>query len=199
MLADFFQTGVKAYPSGEKAPEHKDSKYRKTFQKMGLVLAGVVLMASCVSNAKIEEMKAQVPAKEKTELTVAYDSILLHKIDSLHAKGNDMSKAIEKGHTLAWNQACKDMPGQTKWTGKEYVQKEHAEKRVEQSRDKHVKKEMKPYTTMLGDMEQLMYREEETVSYTYKASFRDKLAKEVAQHKNKTVTPAVRAAQQPQR
>lgn len=199
MLADFFKKDVTAYPSGEKAAEHKGSRYGSALKKMGMALGGFVIaasMVSCVSKAKIEEMKAQVPAKEKIELTCAYDSILLHKIDSLHAGGVKMEKAVEKGHDLAWNQISKDMPGVFSWTGKEYVQKEHAEKRVEQSRDKHVKKEMKPYTTMIGDTEQLMYREEETVSYTYKAGFRDRLAKEVAQHQNRNA--AAQAAVRPQ-
>lgn len=200
MLADFFKKDVTAYPSGEKAPEHKGSRYGNAFKKTGMAIGGFIIaaaMVSCVSNAKIEEMKAQVPAKEKTELRGAYDSILLHKIDSLHARGTDMAKAVEKGHALAWNQVSKGMPGVFSWTGKEYIQKEHADKRIEQSRDKHVKKEMKPYTTMIGDTEQLMYREEETVSYTYKPSFRDRLAKEIAQNKNRE-TAVQQAAARPQ-
>lgn len=199
-FADFFSKTTVAYPSGAQAAEEgfKNSKYQKALNSMGKVIAGVAVAATMVacgpSRAQIEEMKAQIPEKARTEMTAAYDSTLLAKIDSLHNTGLKMEKAVEKGVFLTWDQARDAMPKKKEWTGKEYTLRDHADKRIEDSRETHTSVILMPTVISTGKSTTTVMRPQPVITYTYKGDFRGKLAEEVNQQREAKAARTVQTA-----
>lgn len=188
-FANFFNKETVAYPSGARAAEEgfKNSKYQNALLSMGKVIAGVAAASAMVacdpSPKQIEEMKQQVPEKVRAEMTAAYDSTLLAKIDSLHNIGMKMENAVEKGVLLTWDQARNTMPKRRAWTGKEYILKDHAQRRTEDSRDAKTTSVMRQMVVSNGKTTRIAMRPQVITTYDYKAEFRNQLAKEIQQNK----------------
>ena len=138
-------------------------------------------------------MKAQVPLRDSLALVSAYDSALLANIDSLHNAGKDMKKAVEKGISLTWEQTRRSFP-KTPWTGKEYILEDHADKRLDESRDRDESIVMLPMVISTGKSTTTVMRPQMVVSYTYKEEFRSRLAAEVQQRKDARTGSSVRTA-----
>lgn len=198
-ISDFFKKDVVAFPSGRRAAEEgaEQSRYGRILSSMGKVAVGIALAATVVacgpSREEINAMKAQVPLRDSLALVSAYDSTLLAKIDSLHHAGKDMKTAVEKGVSLTWEQTRHSFP-RTPWTGKEYILEDHADKRLDESRDRHESTVMMPMVISTGKSTMTMMHPQTVVSYTYKEEFRDRLAAEVQQQKDARTVQSVQTA-----
>lgn len=188
-----------AFPSGRRAAEEgaEQSRYGRILSSVGKVAAGIALAATVVacgpSREEINAMKAQVPLRDSLALVSAYDSALLANIDSLHNAGKDMKKAVEKGISLTWEQTRRSFP-KTPWTGKEYILEDHADKRLDESRDRDESIVMLPMVISTGKSTTTVMRPQMVVSYTYKEEFRSRLAAEVQQRKDARTVQSVRTA-----
>lgn len=142
-LSDFFKKEPVIFPSGRRAAEggFRNSAYDHVLNSVGKVAIGIAFATSMVacgpSREEINAMKAQVPRRDSLELVSAYDASLLANIDSLHNAGDDMKKAVKKGVALTWEQAKHSFGKSKTWSGKEYIVKDHADKRLNESRDRH--------------------------------------------------------------
>ncbi len=198
-ISDFFKKDVVAFPSGRRAAEKgaKESRYGRILNSMGKITAGVALATALVacgpSREEINAMKAQVPLKDSLELVAAYDSTLLANIDSLYNTGKKMDQAVEKGVSLTWEQTRRNF-AKTPWTGKEYILEDHADKRLDESRDRHEDILMLPMVISTGKSATTVMRPQVVVSYTYKKEFRDQLASEVQQRKDARTVQTVQTA-----
>ena len=196
-LSDFFKKEPVIFPSGRRAAEggFRNSAYDHVLNSVGKVAIGIAFATSMVacgpSREEINAMKAQVPRRDSLELGSAYDSSLLANIDSLHNAGNDMETAVKKGVSLTWRQACRSVLGKSRpWSGKEYILAEHADKRLDESRDRHERVTMMPAVVSNGRTTTVL-RPQKVISYTYKEEFRDQLASEIQQRQE---TQAVQSA-----
>lgn len=195
-LSDFFKTSPVIFPSGRRAAEggFRNSAYDHVLNSVGKVAIGIAfatLMVACgPSREEINAMKAQVPRRDSLELVSAYDASLLANIDSLHNAGDDMKKAVKKGVALTWEQAKHSFGKSKTWSGKEYIVKDHADKRLNESRDRHERVTMMPAVVSNGRTTTVL-RPQKVISYTYKEEFRDQLASEIQQRQE---TQAVQSA-----
>lgn len=198
-LSDFFKKDAVIFPSGRRAAEEgaRKSKYGRLLNSAGKVAVGIAFAAAVVacgpSREEINAMKAQVPLRDSLELVSAYDSTLLANIDSLHNAGKDMKKAVEKGVSLTWEQTRHSFP-RTPWTGKEYILEDHADKRLDESRDCQESIIMLPMVVSTGKSTVTVMRPQMVVSYAYKEEFRDRLAAEIQQRKEARTVQAARTA-----
>lgn len=195
-LSDFFKTSPVIFPSGRRAAEggFRNSAYDHVLNSVGKVAIGIAFATSMVacgpSREEINAMKAQVPRRDSLELVSAYDASLLANIDSLHNAGDDMKKAVKKGVALTWEQAKHSFGKSKTWSGKEYIVKDHADKRLNESRDRHERVTMMPAVVSNGRTTTVL-RPQKVISYTYKEEFRDQLASEIQQRQE---TQAVQSA-----
>ena len=196
-LSDFFKKEPVIFPSGRRAAEggFRNSAYDHVLNSVGKVAIGIAFATSMVacgpSREEINAMKAQVPRRDSLELVSAYDASLLANIDSLHNAGDDMKKAVKKGVALTWEQAKHSFGKSKTWSGKEYIVKDHADKRLNESRDRHERVTMMPAVVSNGRTTTTVLRLQKVISYTYKEEFRDQLASEIQQRQE---TQAVQSA-----
>lgn len=190
-LAAFFKKDAVIMPSGEEAQSGR-SCYGRALETAGMIAAGVVLasvMVSCgPSREEIEAMKNRVSPRDRNELTAAYDSTLLVKIDSLHAAGASMKSAVKHGLSLTWEQARRTMPKRKEWSGKEYVVSDYADQCWKDGID--VKTEMK-YAMSITKPGKMTFRP--VTTHEGRPEFREELAKRIAGRKT-AVRMAVRQA-----
>lgn len=212
-LSDFFKKDAVIFPSGRRAAEDgaKKSKYEREL-KCGQILnlaekatlgIGIATTLAFVavsvierpSREEINAMKAQVSRRDSLELVSAYDSALLSNIDSVHNAGNDMKVAVEEGVSLTWEQARDSFPKKlSSWTGKEFIVADHADKRLEESRDSHSSVMLVPMTISDGKTVRTITQPRMVISYTYKEEFRDRLAAEIQQRKEARTVQVAGAA-----
>lgn len=196
-LSDFFKKEPVIFPSGRRAAEggFRNSAYDHVLNSVGKVAIGIAFATSMVacgpSREEINAMKAQVPRRDSLELVSAYDASLLANIDSLHNAGDDMKKAVKKGVALTWEQARHSFGKSKTWSGKEYIVEDHADKRLNESRDRHERVTMMPAVVSNGRTTTTVLRPQKVISYTYKEEFRDQLASEIQQRQE---TQAVQSA-----
>lgn len=196
-LSDFFKKEPVIFPSGRRAAEggFRNSAYDHVLNSVGKVAIGIAFATSMVacgpSREEINAMKAQVPRRDSLELVSAYDSSLLANIDSLHNAGDDMQKAVKKGVALTWEQAKHSFGKSKTWSGKEYIVEDHADKRLNESRDWHEVVTLVPVPVPSGKSTTMVLRPRTVVSYIYKEEFRDQLASEIQQRQE---TQAVQSA-----
>lgn len=196
-LSDFFKKEPVIFPSGRRAAEggFRNSAYDHVLNSVGKVAIGIAFATSMVacgpSREEINAMKAQVPRRDSLELVSAYDASLLANIDSLHNAGDDMKKAVKKGVALTWEQAKHSFGKSKTWSGKEYIVEDHADKRLNESRDRHERVTMMPAVVSNGRTTTTVLRLQKVISYTYKEEFRDQLASEIQQRQE---TQAVQSA-----
>lgn len=196
-LSDFFKKEPVIFPSGRRAAEggFRNSAYDHVLNSVGKVAIGIAFATSMVacgpSREEINAMKAQVPRRDSLELVSAYDASLLANIDSLHNAGDDMKKAVKKGVALTWEQAKHSFGKSKTWSGKEYIVKDHADKRLNESRDRHEVVTLVPVPVPSGKSTTMVLRPRTVVSYIYKEEFRDQLASEIQQRQE---TQAVQSA-----
>lgn len=196
-LSDFFKKEPVIFPSGRRAAEggFRNSAYDHVLNSVGKVAIGIAFATSMVacgpSREEINAMKAQVPRRDSLELVSAYDASLLANIDSLHNAGDDMKKAVKKGVALTWEQAKHSFGKSKTWSGKEYIVKDHADKRLNESCDRHEVVTLVPVPVPSGKSTTMVLRPRTVVSYIYKEEFRDQLASEIQQRQE---TQAVQSA-----
>lgn len=196
-LSDFFKKEPVIFPSGRRAAEggFRNSAYDHVLNSVGKVAIGIAFATSMVacgpSREEINAMKAQVPRRDSLELVSAYDASLLANIDSLHNAGDDMKKAVKKGVALTWEQAKHSFGKSKTWSGKEYIVEDHADKRLNESRDRHERVTMMPAVVSNGRTTTTVLWLQKVISYTYKEEFRDQLASEIQQRQE---TQAVQSA-----
>lgn len=180
-LAAFFKKDAVIMPSGEAAQSGR-SCYGRALETAGMIAAGIVLasvMVSCgPSREEIEAMKNRVSPRQKKELTAAYDSTLLVKIDSLHAAGASMKSAVKQGLSLTWEQARRTMPKRKEWSGKEYVVSDYADQCWKDGID--VKTEMK-YAMSITKPGKMAFRP--VTTHEGRPEFREELAERIAGRK----------------
>lgn len=198
-LSDFFKKEPVIFPSGRRAAEggFRNSAYDHVLNSVGKVAIGIAFATSMVacgpSREEINAMKAQVPRRDSLELVSAYDLSLLANIDSLHNAGDDMKKAVKKGVSLTWRQACRSVLEKSRpWSGKEYILAEHADKRLDESRDRHERVTMMPAVVSNGRTTTTVLRPQKVISYTYKEEFRDQLASEIQQRQKTQAAQSAR-------
>ena len=198
-LSDFFKKEPVIFPSGRRAAEggFRNSAYDHVLNSVGKVAIGIAFATSMVacgpSREEINAMKAQVPRRDSLELVSAYDSSLLANIDSLHNAWNDMETAVKKGVSLTWRQACRSVLGKSRpWSGKEYILAEHADKRLDESRDRHEVVTLVPVPVPSGKSTTMVLRPRTVVSYIYKEEFRDQLASEIQQRQKTQAAQSAR-------
>ena len=200
-LSDFFKKDAVIFPSGRRAAEggFRNSAYDHVLNSVGKVAIGIAFATSMVacgpSREEINAMKAQVSRRDSLELVSAYDSALLSNIDSVHNAGNDMKVAVEEGVSLTWEQARNSFPKKlSSWTGKEFIVADHADKRLEESRDRHSSVMLVPMTIPDGKTLKTIIQPQTVISYTYKEEFRDRLAAEIQQRKEARTVQVAGAA-----
>lgn len=197
-LSDFFKTSPVIFPSGRRAAEggFRNSAYDHVLNSVGKVAIGIAFATSMVacgpSREEINAMKAQVPRRDSLELVSAYDASLLANIDSLHNAGDDMKKAVKKGVALTWEQAKHSFGKSKTWSGKEYIVKDHADKRLNESRDRHEVVTLVPVPVPSGKSTTMVLRPRTVVSYIYKEEFRDQLASEIQQRQKTQAAQSAR-------
>lgn len=197
-LSDFFKKEPVIFPSGRRAAEggFRNSAYDHVLNSVGKVAIGIAFATSMVacgpSREEINAMKAQVPRRDSLELVSAYDSSLLANIDSLHNAGDDMKKAVKKGVALTWEQARHSFGKSKTWSGKEYIVEDHADKRLNESRDRHEVVTLVPVPVPSGKSTTMVLRPRTVVSYTYKEEFRDQLASEIQQRQKTQAAQSAR-------
>ncbi len=197
-LSDFFKKEPVIFPSGRRAAEggFRNSAYDHVLNSVGKVAIGIAFATSMVacgpSREEINAMKAQVPRRDSLELVSAYDASLLANIDSLHNAGDDMKKAVKKGVALTWEQAKHSFGKSKTWSGKEYIVKDHADKRLNESRDRHEVVTLVPVPVPSGKSTTMVLRPRTVVSYIYKEEFRDQLASEIQQRQKTQAAQSAR-------
>lgn len=133
------------------------------------VLASMGIIASCGIHSIVTMKKAQskadtVPEKYKKEIVLKYDEKLLHNIDSLTNEGMSTAMAIERAHTITWEEAHAQMPNDIdEWSAEDCV--EGFEKVQQEDNSQRVR--------MVGKVTHVSYREE----------YPDELREEIAQKK----------------
>lgn len=197
-LSDFFKKEPVIFPSGRRAAEggFRNSAYDHVLNSVGKVAIGIAFATSMVacgpSREEINAMKAQVPRRDSLELVSAYDSSLLANIDSLHNARDDMKMAVKKGVALTWEQARHSFGKSKTWSGKEYILAEHADKRLNESRDRHEVVTLVPVPVPSGKSTTMVLRPRTVVSYIYKEEFRDQLASEIQQRQKTQAAQSAR-------
>ncbi len=197
-LSDFFKKEPVIFPSGRRAAERgcRNSAYDHVLSSMGKAAVGIAFATSMVacgsSQEEINAMKAQVPRRDSLELVSAYDASLLANIDSLHNAGDDMKKAVKKGVALTWEQAKHSFGKSKTWSGKEYIVEDHADKRLNESRDRHEVVTLVPVPVPSGKSTTMVLRPRTVVSYIYKEEFRDQLASEIQQRQKTQAAQSAR-------
>lgn len=143
----------------------------------GLALG--MLTACTPSQEEIKQMISMVPQEQQHTLVINYDKQLLNNIDSLVESGTDIEKAVEKAHTITWEQACKMMPKQSEWTGKEYVVEQEAEKQLDNSRETKHRTIMLPRPIYMGKSTSIAMQPVLQTYHEYHPEYRDSLEKEI--------------------
>lgn len=146
----------------------------------GLAINGMV----CACGPSLEEIKiliAEVPLKKRNELKNSYDTKLLQNIDNLHKQGQPTANAIAQSHEKTWKDVEHDMPEKRKdWQGEQFVVAVQAEERLNQSRIAHTRIMPLPIVQKIGNSIVTTTNEVPQVYYTYRAEFRNELAKELS-------------------
>lgn len=135
-LKNFFQKDFKIKPSGKIPHERgrKVSKYARPLVralKGSLGAAAMAVLASACSSPSYSEtdaLKKTIPERERKEMILSYDQALIGKIDSLRLdEGLAMTDAVSKALNEMEKQTFS--PDTARWTAKDYVLSDHAQKR----------------------------------------------------------------------